>query len=356
VEKNAEEIAVYERAHARMREILPKALLIEWAGRAPNDPAGDMTDDQCLAMGFALFGNQLMQHSKWPPTVPQRCGWCIRGAGDTDEARNTVEPMGYEALIAHVLVCAHNPLVAARAHGAMPAHVIDEALEVCRAASRGPARWAANRAETRETALERFTKHLDLAKEVTGSFVTHQVDLEAGDDDGGFCLAVTGNGPTSAANARFIAGAVHPEYGWEASLRTILWHQSDYLSMMEHWTERERQLKEDSMRLDDLAIALNLEDVDHESIRKEIARLRAIESEHIDRLVTADVTAMLEQNIQALGDELAEHFPIAICARAFMNDEATEKDLRATSDVTLNAAPDVRRKMLPERLRKIIGG
>ena len=42
------------------------------------------------------------------------CGWCVMAAGDTEEARNAVEKMTLDAVRAHALICAHNPLVAER--------------------------------------------------------------------------------------------------------------------------------------------------------------------------------------------------------------------------------------------------
>jgi hypothetical protein len=41
--------------------------------------------------------------------------------------------------------------------------------------------------------------------------------------DGGeaLYLCLTGNGPTSAANARYIAGSFDPVAGWEAALREV---------------------------------------------------------------------------------------------------------------------------------------
>ena len=98
---------------------------------------------------------------------------------------------------------------------------IKAAREVIAAASTGPAVWAADKSDTEETAVARFLAHYRLAHKETGSHVLHQVDLEASDGDGAFCFAVTGNGPNGAENARFIAGALHPQLGWEACLAEI---------------------------------------------------------------------------------------------------------------------------------------
>jgi hypothetical protein len=96
------------------------------------------------------------------------------------------------------------------------------AREIIRAASKGPALWVADLSETEETAVARFREHYRLAKEATGSAVLHQVDLDAGDEHGAFCMAVTGNGPTSAANARYIAGSLDPVAGWGAALAEVV--------------------------------------------------------------------------------------------------------------------------------------
>lgn len=98
---------------------------------------------------------------------------------------------------------------------------IATALEVVELASKGPAVWAADQHDTEETAVARFLAHYRLAKAATQSEVAHQVDLHDVDSDGAFCMAVTGNGPTSAANARFIAGSLDPVAGWGAALREV---------------------------------------------------------------------------------------------------------------------------------------
>lgn len=102
---------------------------------------------------------------------------------------------------------------------------ISDALAVCDAASKGPALWAADASDTPERALERFAAHYNKATEVTGSAVLHQVDLpdaRTERDGTALCFAVTGNGPNGAPNARFIAGALDPRIGWEAMLREVL--------------------------------------------------------------------------------------------------------------------------------------
>ena len=99
---------------------------------------------------------------------------------------------------------------------------IERALEVCDAASTGPAVWAADHDDTEESAVAMFLEHYRKAMVVTGSAVLHQVDLpdaRTAPDGTALCMAITGNGPTSAANARYIAGSLDPVAGWAAALR-----------------------------------------------------------------------------------------------------------------------------------------
>lgn len=98
---------------------------------------------------------------------------------------------------------------------------IKAAREVIKAASKGPGVWAADNNDTEGTAVARFMEHYRLAHKETGSHVLHQVDIDAGDEDGAFCFAVTGNGPHGAANARFVAGTLDPRLGWAACLDEI---------------------------------------------------------------------------------------------------------------------------------------
>jgi len=47
-------------------------------------------------------------------TSPQVCGWCMHAAGDTAEARETIEKFTLEEVRAHTQSCPNNPLVAER--------------------------------------------------------------------------------------------------------------------------------------------------------------------------------------------------------------------------------------------------
>lgn len=129
-------------------------------------------------------------------------------------------------------------------------------------------------------------------------------------------------------------------------------------SMVEEITTRDQEAldaAESGFAMPAIADELGLEDDSPEAIRTEIQRLRKVELEKLDEKVERDL-AFDKQRIQVLADELAEHFPIAITARAFMNDEATMKDLREISDAVGNAAPALRRTMLPPRLLEVIDG
>lgn len=97
---------------------------------------------------------------------------------------------------------------------------IDAALVVIAAASKGPAVWAAGSEDTEEIAVQRFLDHYRKAKEVTGSSTLNQVDLPVLNEEA-HCMAITGNGPLGAANAKYIAGSLDPVAGWEAALLEV---------------------------------------------------------------------------------------------------------------------------------------
>lgn len=94
---------------------------------------------------------------------------------------------------------------------------IEAALKTIEGASTGPATWTHDPDEDRAEAVDRFRKAHDLAAEVTGTHAMHAVEIER---NAGSCLvvAITGNGPCSAANARLIVGAMDPVAGWKACL------------------------------------------------------------------------------------------------------------------------------------------
>jgi hypothetical protein len=66
--------------------------------------------------------------------------------------------------------------------------------------------------------------------------------------------------------------------------------------------------------------------------------------------------ALLESEVERMRAELSEHYPIAITARAMMNDEAKLRDLREISDAVLNATPGQRLQYLPIRLQSTRAG
>jgi hypothetical protein len=43
--------------------------------------------------------------------LPHACGWCIRAAGDTDEARKAAQRFSLDEIRSHTVTCEHNPLV-----------------------------------------------------------------------------------------------------------------------------------------------------------------------------------------------------------------------------------------------------
>jgi len=146
--------------------------------------------------------------------------------------------------------------------------VIREALEVCEAASQGPATWVgfecapdvheldvaaltASDGNIASQALDRFMARAGSLftlsmRQAGGDTKVHEVELDrCADCDPSFAcftrrqpdearaqmdcikmrgctVAITGNGPTSGANARFIAAALHPTLGYAAALRELL--------------------------------------------------------------------------------------------------------------------------------------
>lgn len=100
------------------------------------------------------------------------------------------------------------------------------ALEVCEAASSGPKRWVTNVPGTdgksvAEQVSEMFAKQ-DPVKICHGvAMPLNGQPVESLDGGEALYLCLTGNGPTSAANARYIAGSFDPVAGWEAALREV---------------------------------------------------------------------------------------------------------------------------------------
>ncbi len=121
---------------------------------------------------------------------------------------------------------------------------IDNALALCDKASKGPASWVepatgVDDAGKRNAPSQMFITMLrdgELAErsecagisgEGLGYAKVHGVSVKTrqggivGDGDEHFVIAITGNGPTSDANARMIAAAFHPEHGYESVLRQL---------------------------------------------------------------------------------------------------------------------------------------
>lgn len=104
---------------------------------------------------------------------------------------------------------------------------IEAARAVIAAASTGPKRWVTNvpghdGQSVQQQILEMFDKH---GIESTCHGVAMPVDGQPAESlDGGeaLYLCLTGNGPTSAANARYIAGSFDPVAGWAAALNEVV--------------------------------------------------------------------------------------------------------------------------------------
>ena len=96
------------------------------------------------------------------------------------------------------------------------------------------------------------------------------------------------------------------------------------------------------------------------TLRAQLAEERALhaklsaDAHETARRVTSSLAAQIKQLTTArdvLLAEVAENYSIAITARAMMNDEATEADLRAIADEVLNSPAAERVALLPKRLR-----
>lgn len=223
-QRPAEEVAAIGRAYGLWKPRVQQ--LLDGGER----PLATLTDEEVMTFFVVTIFSEWLDMRKYDPNRGGPCGYCVDAAGGTQDTWLESERFAdRQALLAHIRSCRNNPLarelaaIKAGEHNVMPEDAIAAALEVCAAAMKGPAVWAADRSDTVETAIARFRKHFELAMKVTGSAVLHQVDLAAGDDDGAFCFAVTGNGPNGAANARFVAGSLDPVAGWEAALRALQW-------------------------------------------------------------------------------------------------------------------------------------
>lgn len=85
--------------------------------RARADAASSTTSWEDIA----IHQHDLLEsYTTWPPTNPQACGWCLRAAGDTQEARESATKYTYAEIREHTISCPHNPVVQQR----------DEALEM----------------------------------------------------------------------------------------------------------------------------------------------------------------------------------------------------------------------------------
>lgn len=87
----------------------------------------------------------------------------------------------------------------------------------------------------------------------------------------------------------------------------------------------------------------------------DVLAIAAARLEAFDRICARRMheVAVLLHERDTLRDELAEHYPVAITARAMCSDEATVHDLREIVDEVVNH-PAKRMSMLPPRLRQMI--
>lgn len=101
---------------------------------------------------------------------------------------------------------------------------IAKARSVIAAASKGPAAWTVNGPGRAGQTVEEQVREMF----APGGGECHGVamplpgaPIESLDGGEALYLCLTGNGPTSAANARYIAGSFDPVAGWSAALDEI---------------------------------------------------------------------------------------------------------------------------------------
>lgn len=103
---------------------------------------------------------------------------------------------------------------------------IEKARKTIAAASKGPKRWTTNvpGGQGGKTVEEQVCEMFAKGDGVECHGVAMPVDgqpVESLDGGEALYLCLTGNGPTSAANARYIAGSFDPVAGWEAALDEV---------------------------------------------------------------------------------------------------------------------------------------
>lgn len=98
---------------------------------------------------------------------------------------------------------------------------ISAARRVIAAASPEPKVWGLFRSDTHEGALEQFAENHHYGPPGPTHLVAFTRDESVPIETFALTMAITGNGPTSEANAKYIVGSFDPVVGWGACLDEI---------------------------------------------------------------------------------------------------------------------------------------
>jgi hypothetical protein len=102
--------AVEERRRALIAQAFDAYERIEPAVVAAFGASGHVSDETAIAFAF---WDAVTAFAEGRSTRPQqaRCAWCVRAAGNTDEAWRAATSMTSDEAAAHAQVCPHSPMV-----------------------------------------------------------------------------------------------------------------------------------------------------------------------------------------------------------------------------------------------------
>jgi hypothetical protein len=348
---SAEQNELLTRAWQAAQRAVPEEMRERWANEGIAITA--LSDEQAMAFALAMFVHDFQRMANtWPPVTKNVCGWCVRAAGDTKEAHSTLPTYGYEEQRAHVMACENNPLVVQlhEERSRVAEHLtaiqhLGEQLEVMTATAASRLivedRGLPQGYVTREPAVvvAELRKEIErLTKTVTG--VENHLKSDVLRDR--YPEILTGN---------------DDESGERDSRRlTIVELVGEMVTEIASHDQAALDDAESKFAIDSIVNELNIEDDSPDAITAEIQRLRAVELQWIDKAIPYETKALdLEERLSALADEIAEHYPVAVAARALAADEATAADVLATISTVVGASRDVRLSMLPPRIKSMIG-
>lgn len=98
---------------------------------------------------------------------------------------------------------------------------ITAALDVIHAASKGPKIWSVYKGDTQEEVIPRIVENYTNNTAVRAHAVAMVIDDVTPIETKCLTMAITGNGPTAEANAKYIVASFDPVAGWEAALREV---------------------------------------------------------------------------------------------------------------------------------------